>query len=116
VPGRKRICIGVPRGDYFGPPYGNMYLDWRTWVEEKLIDELVLGELSGKGLYPRRKDYKGYVFDQEAGLGVRTVREDIAERYGPLCREHGVELYVQARPDSLWVWALLELGLTGVRF
>ena len=24
--------IGVPPGDHFGPPIGNIFLDWRTWV------------------------------------------------------------------------------------
>ena len=59
MPEGKKICIGIPRGDHWGPPYGNIFIDWRTWVEDGLIDELALGELTGKRLRPPDLDYRG---------------------------------------------------------
>ena len=115
MPEGKRIAIGIPRGDWFGPPYGNMYIDWRTWVAEGLINELVIGEISGKGLYPDVKDYRGYIFDQEAGLGLRPLLEDVEKVFGPPCREHGVRLYVQGMDGSPAFWKQLEEGTCGLR-
>ncbi len=117
-PRDRRISIGVPRGDYFGPPYGNLFIDWRTWVSEKLVDELVAGEITGvRGLYPKRKVYEGYLCDQEAGLNVPPIVEDVENKYGPPCKAAGVELYVQGlSPLAPAALPLLDKGLTGVRF
>ena len=35
-----RLAIAVP-GDYAGPDLGNWVLDWRTWINEGLINEVV---------------------------------------------------------------------------
>jgi hypothetical protein len=114
MPKGKRVSIGIPRGDYWGPPYGNLFIDWRTWVAEGLIDELCVGEITGKGLYPERKDYQGYVFDQEAGIGLRPLEDDMREVFGPPCKAHGVELYLQTS-NPLSALPFLDDGLTGVR-
>ena len=45
-----RTCIGIPRGDRSGPPYGNICVDWRTWVAEGLVHELFVGELTGRSI------------------------------------------------------------------
>jgi len=36
------IAVLSGRGDYIGPPYGNMKLQWRTWVDEGIIDALLV--------------------------------------------------------------------------
>lgn len=41
-----RLAIGIPRGDFMGPPIGNLHLDWRTWAAEGLIDSMVVGQIS----------------------------------------------------------------------
>ncbi|MCD6351522.1 MAG: family 10 glycosylhydrolase, partial [Armatimonadetes bacterium] len=115
MPAGKRLAIGIPRGDWFGPPYGNMHIDWRTWVREGLIDELVIGEISGKGLYPSFKEYRGYIFDQEARVGLRPLLVDVEKVFGPLCRKYGVQLYVQGFSQEPAFWRDLEQGLCGVR-
>ncbi|HJO03716.1 MAG TPA: hypothetical protein QGG47_07070 [Acidobacteriota bacterium] len=41
-----RLAVGAPRGDVLGPPLGNSTLQWRTWVGEGLLDELVINQSS----------------------------------------------------------------------
>ena len=113
VPRSKRILAAIPRTRYLGPPYGNLYLDWETWVQEGLVDGLVIGVISGKWLYPNQKlsdKQKDYLSSQEEGIGTRTKRDDVANVYGPVCAEHGAMLFLSGSNDR----ALLSLpGLTG---
>ncbi len=97
----QKLSIGVQQGDYIGPPFGNMKLQWRRWVSEGLIDELVLGHLSGRGLYPKRTQRAmGYIQSQEEGLGLPPIEEALREEYGPRCRRAGVKLYVN--PENFY--------------
>ena len=34
----QKLSIGVQQGEYIGPPFGNMRLQWRQWIEEGIID------------------------------------------------------------------------------
>lgn len=93
----KRLAVAIPRGDIVGPPYGNMTLDWRTWVSEGLVDELVVGPTSGSWHYPSMKDKdreRGYLASQDEGWGAPSVDQIIDDLHGPLCEEHGVRLLV----------------------
>jgi hypothetical protein len=78
----------------------------------------VVGEITGvRGLYPHRKKYEGYLSDQEVGIGIAPIAEDVERKYAPACKAAGVELYVQGcSPLAPWVLPMLEKGLTGVRF
>ncbi len=98
LPG-KIVFAAVPRGQYLGPPYGNLFLDWRTWVRDGLVDGLVIGVISGKWLYPnqaRTDREKGYLCSQEEDLGMRPVREDVEQVYGPVCRRYGRMLFLNS--------------------
>jgi hypothetical protein len=113
VPKTKTILAAIPRTRHIGPPYGNMYLDWETWVNDKLVDGLVIGVISGKWLYPNQKltdKQKGYLSSQEEGIGIRTQLEDVAEVYGPLCSEHGAMLFLSGSYDQAF---LSVPGFTG---
>ena len=103
-PKEKKLYIGIPRGDYFGPPYGNIFIDWRTWAHEKLIDGLYIGEVSGKALYYpaiHDEEYRNYISDEESGLGIRPYLFDLEHIYGPACKAAGVELFVQRDSKSV---------------
>ena len=113
VPEDKTILTAIPRTRHIGPPYGNMYLDWETWVKDKLVDGLVIGVISGKWLYPNQKltdKQKGYLSSQEEGIGVRSQHEDVAEVYGPVCSEHGAMLFLSSSHDQAF---LSVPGFTG---
>ena len=86
------LGIGVPPGDHFGRPVGNIHLDWRTWISEKIIDGINIGHANVVGRH-LRTGY-GYVqsyFDGEFGL--QPLPEILGEHYGPLCTKHGVGLW-----------------------
>ncbi len=100
-PRDKKLVIGIPRGDYWGPPYGNLFIDWRTWLAEGLVDGLMLGEVSGKALYDsaiERGQYRNYLCDDEAGIGLNPYFYDLEHVYAPACRAAGAEWVVC--PDS----------------
>jgi len=78
-----RIGTELPGGDYVGPPIGNIKADWRSWINNGLIQELVLGiTLCGTGTSNEDPDAgsKGYLTCLEANqgqLGVSTFRNYI---------------------------------------
>lgn len=89
------IVVAMPRADHIGPPYGNMRLDWRTWVRERLVDGLVIGVISGGWHYPDTRNRPGYVQSQQDNVAMRDLGYDLGEWFGPECAASGVELYLQ---------------------
>ncbi len=72
-----RLAIHVP-GDYVGPDLGNWVLDWRTWIDEGLIDELVQPVTLKAGWDSTVG--KGYLCDLSQGIGrlpISTYRNYI---------------------------------------
>ena len=73
-------------------------------MDEKLVDGLYLDELSGKALYypaVTDDDYRNYLADEEAGIGLRPYYYDLEHVYGPACREAGAELFVDRDAKSV---------------
>ena len=93
----QKLAVGVQQGEYIGPPFGNMRIQWRRWVSEKIIDELFVGHITRvRSRYPNRAQRGwGYLQNQEEGLGLPPIEEALRRDYGPLCRKHGVKLYVE---------------------
>lgn len=95
----KTLSIGVPRGDVIGPPLGNWTLEWRTWLRDGLIDELIVNQNSSQcpsmwhQLWPMHRGY-GY---SEHDVELLT---DIRERYAPLVKEHQTRLYIARQWDE----------------
>jgi len=92
----QKLAIGIPQGEYLGPPFGNMKLHWRQWVSEKIVDELVVGHITQeRSRYPKlaQRAY-GYIQNQEENLNLPPIEQAVADSYGPLCRQNGVKLYV----------------------
>lgn len=95
----KALLVGIPQGNYIGLPNGNMYLDWQNWVKEHIVDELVIGVISGRFIFPERVGY-GYLTDMEADIGLPNLLWDLQNNYWPQCARYGVKLHVYslARP------------------
>ena len=96
--GRQRLSLAIPRGQYLGPPYGNLYLDWKHWVRKGLVDELVVNVISGRQLTEGLSGH-GYPCNPEEDIGTNPLSQDLGEIYGPVCREAGCPLFLGAGVD-----------------
>lgn len=98
------LAVGIPRADVIGPPIGNLWLDWRTWAGDHLVDALVVGQISEicpsawVHLWPEI-ELAGYLADPVRGTGMRSLDEDLDEQFGPGCAAAGVELYLSRLHD-----------------
>jgi len=75
-------------GDYAGPPLGNQVLDWRTWVDEGLIDAIV-APVFFEGTVDPDAGEKGYLTHVRAGIGVvpyETIKAYIEQSAHPEVR------------------------------
>lgn len=111
------IYTGLPRGRYLGPPYGNLYLDWESLADERLVDGIVLGVHSGKGLHPPLYVPHrgiGYLSSSDDGIAIPSFQDCVDTIYGPRCREKGIKLFLQGGLGSAQKrWAAQEPRLTG---
>jgi uncharacterized lipoprotein YddW (UPF0748 family) len=41
-----KMSIGCSRGEIIGPPLGNTTLNWRTWIKEGIVDDLIINQNS----------------------------------------------------------------------
>lgn len=80
-----QIAVQIP-GDRAGTCLGNWHLDWRTWVDEGLVNELVVPVvLDGyEGYGPRTKlaDF-GYI---DGAISAETVRQFVKQSRQPTAR------------------------------
>ena len=91
----QKLAVGVQQGEYLGPPLGNMRIQWRRWVSEGIIDQLVVGHITEeRARYPKRTQrVMGYLQSQENTLGLPHIEKALREKYAPLCVQYGVDLY-----------------------
>lgn len=119
------LGVGVPRGDIIGPPLGNWELQWRDWVAEDLVDELVIDQNSSQcpsmwhQLWPMHRGY-GYLQNYVDGKGLKELAEDVRDNYAPVFAGGPARLYVArqwAEPDERAEQALLSLpAVSGLVF
>ena len=95
----QTLSIGVAQGDYIGPPFGNMKLQWRRWVSEGIIDSLVVGHITNeRARYPNRTQRAmGYIQNQEEDMGLPPIEDAVRQSYGPLSKRSGAGLYLAPR-------------------
>lgn len=99
------LAVGIPRADVMGPPIGNLRLDWRSWARDRLVDALVIGQISEIcpsawiHLWPG-SPVEGYLADPVRGTGMRPLDVDLGEVFGPVCAATGTQLYVSRLHDE----------------
>jgi len=70
-----KIQFGVTlSGQYVGPVLGNWRLAWRTWVDEGLVD-VILVPVTFEATYDHEADKKGYLTDARHGKGTVSATE-----------------------------------------
>jgi hypothetical protein len=101
------LAVGVPRENILGPPFGNTTLQWRKWVENGLVDHLVIDQNSSQcpsmwhDLWPMHRGY-GYLQNYLDGYNMNTLEEDLTSVYQPVFRKRDADLYLarQWQPRS----------------
>ncbi len=100
-----RLAVGAPRGDVIGPPLGNATLQWRTWVSEGLIDQLIINQSSSRcpsmwhDLWPMHRG-TGYLQSYLDGSGMAGLHEQLERDYRPQLADAAVELFVARQWDD----------------
>jgi len=72
-------------GDHIGPPLGNWKLDWRTWVDEGLVDEIIT-PTSFEATLDHESGTRGYLTNinrGEGSLALETLTEHIKQSKHP---------------------------------
>ncbi len=65
-----KIAVNTQGGDYFGPPFGNMYIDWRKWIKDDLIDMLVVRTWMAGGCGAYDFSQEGYLTWGDTSFGA----------------------------------------------
>lgn len=122
---KRRLCVGIPRGDVLGPPLGNTTLDWRTWLDHGLVDALVVDQNSSQcpsmwhQLWPMHRG-EGYLQNYLDGRGLPPLEEHVATDYAPAAAGSRARLFVARQwreRDSDEERRLLRIpGVTGLAF
>ena len=101
----KGLAVGCARGEVIGPPLGNGALEWRTWVEEDLIDQLVVNQNSSRcpsmwhDLWPMHRG-EGYVQNYLDGTNLPPLADHLRDTYAPRFRDTSAELFVARQWDE----------------
>jgi hypothetical protein len=96
---RLLLSVGVPRGSVLGPPMGNSTLQWPLWIQEGLIDQLIIDQNSSQcpsmwhALWPMHRGH-GYLQNYLDGRGMSSLEEDIVKTYAPIVDGKNTKWYV----------------------
>ena len=61
-----KLGVGIPTSDYLGPPMGNTVIDWQSWMQRQIVDDLIVEQDSSRcpsmniDLWPNDQGY-GYI-------------------------------------------------------
>jgi hypothetical protein len=120
-----RLSIGVPRGSILGPPMGNTTLQWPIWVEEGIVDQLIIDQNSSQcpsmwhALWPMHRGY-GYIQNYLNGSDMKSLEEDLVRTYNPVLNQKNTKLYVarqwQKRSEKKEKELLRLPGIQGLVF
>ena len=100
-----RLALGVPRGEILGPPMGNTSLQWKKWIEEGIIDELVINQNSSQcpslwhQLWPMHRG-NGYIQNYLTGENMLPLNQQLVSSYKPVIDASRVGLYVARQWDE----------------
>lgn len=98
-----RLAVGCARGDVVGPPMSNAALQWRTWLREGIVDELIVDQSSSQcpslwiSLWPMHRGY-GYTQNYLDEWNMPSLEDDLSQNYAPVVERSNADLYVA------WQW------------
>jgi len=95
----RSLSIGLARGDVIGPPLGNTTLQWREWIQDGLVDNLIINQSSCQcpsihhKLWPMHNG-SGYVQNYLDSCNLPPIEKHLNESYFPIVSKSSVNLYV----------------------
>ncbi len=105
LPVGVRLAVGVPSGDIIGPPLGNWTLEWRKWVRQQVVDDLMINQNSSQcpsmwhQLWPMHRGY-GYLQNYLDGHNMPGLRYQIEYAYRPVLCNSPAALYISRQWDE----------------
>ncbi len=93
------LAVGAARGNVLGPPLGNVSLQWERWVQQGIVDQLIIDQDSsrcpsmGHDLWPMHRGY-GYLQNYIGGLHMNPLEEDLQHIYRPVIQQGDTRLYL----------------------
>jgi hypothetical protein len=100
-----KLAVGAARGDILGPPLGNAALQWRVWLKNKLIDELVINQNSSQcpslwhQLWPMHRGY-GYLQNYLDDHNMPPLIDHLNNTYARVFANQQTTLYVARQWDE----------------
>ena len=94
-----KLAVGAPRGDVLGPPFGNTTLQWPEWIQQGLVDELVINQSSSQcpsmwhQLWPMHRGY-GYLQNYLDGFNLPPLTKHLESSYAPVFATQPAALYI----------------------
>ena len=99
-------------GEYIGPPLGNWRTDWRTWVDEGLVDYLV-SPVFFEATLDHDADKKGYLTNARAGTG--TVSHEALKAYIEKSRHPDIQVIAVGGPPYFFTPSPVPAGADGMQ-
>ena len=99
ISSHKVLAIGAPRGNVLGPPLGNTSLQWKSWVEKGIVDQLIVDQNSSQcpsmwhDLWPMHRGY-GYLQNYIDGVNLNSLEEDLNSVYHHVFDKRDTKLYL----------------------
>ena len=96
---QRLLAIGIPRGKILGPPFSNTSLQWKSWVEKGIVDQLIIDQNSSRcpsmwhDLWPMHRGY-GYLQNYIDGYNMNLLEEDLTSVYQPAFDGRNTKLYL----------------------
>lgn len=100
-----RLSVGAPRGDVLGPPLSNATLQWREWIADGIIDELVINQNSSQcpsmwhQLWPMHRG-GGYIQNYLTGDNLPPLTEHLTSTYAPFFEDNHADLFIARQWDE----------------
>lgn len=99
-------------GEFIGPPLGNWRTDWRTWVDEGLMDYLI-SRVFFEATLDHDADKKGYLTHSRIGVG--TVPHEELKAYISKSRHPGIKVIATGGPSFFFTPTPVPTGAGGMQ-
>jgi len=92
------LSVGCARGDVLGPPMGNTSLQWRKWIQDDIVDELIINQNSSQcpsmwhQLWQMHRG-NGYLQNYLDGYNLPLLEEHL-NTYLPYISENPTKLFI----------------------